>query len=250
LNSTAGTYAESINDDGIVSGGWVDANGNNQGFLAYPNAALPVASTPDGTFVFDVNVQPNAAVFLDPPLAIGYRYAIGSGNPTFATVTLPIGIGDSIYTLSVDGTSFTLAGGVKFDFIANGFASGVSGFDVTGIESSANVNPASPTAFVTQVGFTSAGAFTGTMAPIAYDTDALVKLASDTADVKPGTSLSSKAGVIKAYLAAGDAANACATLAAFEREVSAQTGKKVGAAQAAKLQADADVLRATLRCLN
>lgn len=37
-------------------------------------------------------------------LAIGYDYATGAGDPLFASVELPIGIGDSLYTLTEPGT--------------------------------------------------------------------------------------------------------------------------------------------------
>ena len=53
------------------------------------------------------------------------QHEIGIGDPKFASVQLPIGIGDSLYTLIVHGQAFGLAGGDTFDFATHGFANGV-----------------------------------------------------------------------------------------------------------------------------
>lgn len=81
-------------------------------------------------------------------------------------MTLPIGIGGSPYTLDVDGHTFSLAGGELFDFQTHGFPDGVAEFEVLGIETGGLLNALDPTAFVTELTFTGAGQFTGTMTPI------------------------------------------------------------------------------------
>jgi hypothetical protein len=114
-------------------------------------------------------VIPNFPIFLDPPVAVGYDYKIGKRDPRFATVRLPIGIGDSIYRVKVGGRKITLAGGDLLDFRAEGFPGGVKSFRVRCIEVSAGLDPANPEAFPTEVTFVEAGTFTGTMKPRTRD---------------------------------------------------------------------------------
>jgi probable HAF family extracellular repeat protein len=163
--TVASISAQGINNLGQVVGLFNDALGNFYGFMAAPSE-LPTGTTVDGGYTFDVAVVPDTPIFIDPFVAIGYDYTTGAGDPNFASVSLPIGIGDSLYKLIVGELEFDLAGGVVFDFIANGFAGGVSKFGVRGIETSAALNPDDPAAFVTQLTFASRGRFTGTMTPI------------------------------------------------------------------------------------
>ena len=97
---------------------------------------------------------------------------MGKGDPLFASVRLPIGIGDSRYTVKVRGSFFDLAGGELLDFRANGFPDGVDGFRVGCIEVSAGLDPADAEAFPTEVTFVAAGQFTGTMKPMARSSNA------------------------------------------------------------------------------
>jgi len=76
----------------------------------------------------------------------------------------------------------------------------------------------------------------------------LTELIADSTGVGPGTSLADKARQAKAYLAAGDDANACAALNAYLKELKAQTGKKVSAAKAAALAAEVRQIRAVIGC--
>lgn len=129
---------------------------------------LPVAVA-DGSFRFDVAVAPGETFYIDPYVAVGYTYATGAGDPNFRSVLLPTGIGDGLYDLfgfDASGTLQLLAGdlsgGVSYDF----GAAGVDRFRVTGIEVSAGLDPADPSAFVTGLGFTGAGRFTGTQTPV------------------------------------------------------------------------------------
>jgi hypothetical protein len=115
------------------------------------------------TFDFDLTVTTGKTFFLDPPVAIGYQYAIGAGNPNFASVLLP-SIGDGQFDLiGCNGASLGSAtAGVVHSFGVGG----VNCFRVLGIEASAGLDPNDPTAFITGLTFTADGEFTGTMDPI------------------------------------------------------------------------------------
>jgi outer membrane lipoprotein SlyB len=73
-------------------------------------------------------------------------------------------------------------------------------------------------------------------------------LAEAVVGIGPGRSLAAKVAAIQGYLAANQTADACATLDAFVNEVSAQTGKKIGTAQAASLNSQAQNIEAALDC--
>lgn len=66
--------------------------------------------------------------------------------------------------------------------------------------------------------------------------------------VGSGTSLADKVRAAQAYLNAGDIPDTCSTLSAFIREVQAQSGKSIPAAQASQLVADAQRIQAVLAC--
>jgi hypothetical protein len=122
-----------------------------------------------GVYNFAVeSVGPSSTTFIDPLVAIGYKYAIGAGNPNFRSVLLP-NIGDGNYTLSFStlagSQSVSLSQGVQFFFPEGG----VGAFDVTGIETSAMLDPANATAFITGLTFSAAGSFTGTMTPLTVE---------------------------------------------------------------------------------
>lgn len=160
-----GTIGQSINNAGQVSGFYYDGLGNSHGFIATP-AVLPTGTTSGGAYTFGVDVVPNVPIFIDPAPAVAYDYKLGKKDPMFASVRLPIGVGDSMYLLVVEGKRFAIGGGTLFDFRANGFRKGVKKFRVACIEPSANLDPANPLAFVTEVTFTDAGRFTGTQKPL------------------------------------------------------------------------------------
>jgi hypothetical protein len=130
-----------------------------------PNPALGLGPA----YQFQVaGVKGGQTIFVDPFVAIGYKYAIGAGNPNFASVMLPA-VGDNIFTLS-----YLLGGNpILQQIMANAqffFPSGgVSAFDVTGIETSAMLDPNNVTAFITGLTFVADGEFTGTMTPLVTD---------------------------------------------------------------------------------
>jgi hypothetical protein len=64
----------------------------------------------------------------------------------------------------------------------------------------------------------------------------------------PGNSLPSKVKQIQASVAASDKPGACSMLGAFNKEVKAQSGKKLTTAQAASFTAQANAIRAALGC--
>ena len=126
------------------------------------NIALPMVDGITGVYHFDIGtVGADAITFIDPTVAIGYIYDIGQGDPNFASVILP-GVGNGVFDLSYGSVNVMLDAGVQYFFPSGG----IPEFTVTGIETSALLDPANTEAFVTGLTFASAGAFTGTMTPI------------------------------------------------------------------------------------
>ena len=137
-----------------------------------PVVNLPVVLE-NGSYLFNITVEPGQTYYIDPEVAIGYDYATGLGDPNFRSLLLP-NIGDGlfdIYGYDINGLLTLLAddwhAGVVFDFGVNG----VNRFRVLDIEASANLDPNSATAFVTGLTFTGAGQFTGTQTPITINVD-------------------------------------------------------------------------------
>lgn len=137
-----------------------------------PVVNLPVVQV-DGSYLFNITVQPGTVYYIDPEVAIGYDYAIGTGDPLFQSVVLP-DVGDGLFDLfgfDAGGNPTLLAtgwaAGDTFDFGAGG----IDRFRVLGIETSAGLDPLNTTAFVTGLTFTGAGQFTGTQTPITVTID-------------------------------------------------------------------------------
>ena len=89
-----------------------------------PNVFLPTVV--NGVYNFAItNVGPTSVTFIDPFVAVGYDYAIGAGNPAFASVLPPTGIGDNMFDLFLwNGAAFLdsgidLLGGVQYFFGAD-----------------------------------------------------------------------------------------------------------------------------------
>jgi len=66
--------------------------------------------------------------------------------------------------------------------------------------------------------------------------------------VGPGTSLADKVALAQAAYASGDIAGTCSKLKAYINQVNAQTGKKIPAATAAALIAQANAIKAEIGC--
>ncbi len=109
-------------------------------------------------------------IFPDPLVAVGFDYEIGAGDPNFATVTLPTGIGDNQFDLFLFDagigdyldSGIDLTGGIEYDF--GGL--GVDRFRILGIEPGGGPG----VAFNTDLSFVAAGQFTGSMTPIIAST--------------------------------------------------------------------------------
>ena len=162
------SFPEGLNNAGQVTGLFTDASCNYHGFIATP-VSLPTGTTSSGAYTFSVDVVANTPIFIDPKVAVGYDYVVGAGDPLFATVRLPLGIGDNKYRLIASGKAHDLNAGQLFDFRAHGFPAGVSSFRVSCIDVGARLDPVNSLAFPTELTFTGAGTFTGTMAPLIFN---------------------------------------------------------------------------------
>src|SRR3989454_206731 len=159
-----GTFPEHISNAGQVTGNLTDVACNVHGFIATP-ASLPTGTTRDGAYTFSVDVAASAPIFISAPTAIGYDYALGKPDPRFASVRLPLGIGNK-YVLVVRHKAFAVNAGQLFDFRAHGFKKGVNAFRVACIDPAARLHPVNSLAFPTELTFVEAGTFTGTQRPL------------------------------------------------------------------------------------
>jgi hypothetical protein len=107
----------------VVNGGGEITRSRSNAFFSFvplregaPSVVyLPIVDS--ARFAFDFAVQPDQVFFVDPALAIGYRYAIGAGDPNFASVLLPL-VGDGLFDLfGCNGASLgSVAAGVQHSF--------------------------------------------------------------------------------------------------------------------------------------
>ena len=175
-------YSVSVNFDKVRTGGTNPCGGSQAGalltrtlqFSAFTttsnppgNAYLPTIDEA-GIYHFDFDITGQGVFYVDPPVVIGYDYAIGVGNPAFASVILPE-VGDNLFDLYLYGSTTDqwvfetqLSANTTYTFQSNG----VQKFRILGIEESAGLEPDNGTAFITGLSFTSTGQFTGTMKPI------------------------------------------------------------------------------------
>jgi hypothetical protein len=162
-----------------------------------PTINSPIVGSPvflptvdrNGVFHFDFDVVSRFPMLVDPVVAVGYDFAIGAGDPNFASVLLPT-IGDGLYDLwlyddagIVFDSGIDIQAGDEFDFTtmlsALGVgAEGLSRFRILGIETEAGLDPTDPTAFATALEFVADGTFTGTMAAITVDVSEPASLAT------------------------------------------------------------------------
>ncbi len=139
-----------------------------------PVIALPMVVGATGVYHFNVgSVGPNSVTFIDPTVAVGYKYATGAGDPNFASVILP-DVGGGAFDLSYLSTEVSLDAGIQYFFPIGG----VADFTVTGIDPAAELDPADTSAFVTGLTFVADGSFTGTMTPLTEDVTGVPEPAS------------------------------------------------------------------------
>ena len=137
-----------------------DSACNQHGFIATP-ASLPTGRTRSGAYTFSVDLAasapidlaPSAPIFISAPTASGYDYAIGENDPRFASVRLPLGIGNNKFVLVVGSKAFAVNAGQLFDFGAHGFKQGVEAFRVACIDPAARRHPVNSLAFPTELTF-------------------------------------------------------------------------------------------------
>ena len=168
-SAPAGAFPEGLNNNGQVSGQYTDVGCETHGFIATP-AFVPTGTTASGAFTFAVDVVPNVPIFIDPAVALAYDYKTGRKDPNFATVRLPLGIGDNKFVLVVDEKAYDLNAGQLFDFRTHGYRKGVDSFRVACIDPAAMLDPVNSLAFPTEVSFVAAGKFTGTQQPLTNGT--------------------------------------------------------------------------------
>ena len=138
-----------------------------------PVVNLPVVLA-NGSYQFNMTVQAGQTYYIDPEVAVGYDYATGAGDPNFMSVDLPDNIGDGLYDIfgwDPDGQWLLLAHDWNGANVYNFGGVGVDRFRVGGIETSAGLDPASTTAFITGLTFAGNGRFTGTQTPITVTVD-------------------------------------------------------------------------------
>jgi len=164
-----GTFPEHITNAGHVYGQATDSACIQHGFIATP-ASLPTGTTPAGAHTFSVEVAANEPIFISAPTGISYDYALGENDPRFASVRLPLGIGNNRFIVAVRHKAFAVNAGQLFDFRAHGFKKGVKAFRVACIDPAARLDPVNSLAFPTELTFVEAGKFTGTQQTLATAT--------------------------------------------------------------------------------
>jgi len=121
-------------------------------------------------------IEARSTCYIDPIVAVGYTFQIEGGpDARFGAIVVPpqIELTDTDYVLNFEGHSVSLTAGVLYRF-TDVVPDGVSGFSLSGIDTTELLNPEDPAAFVTGVQFVGAGAsgdFSFTMVPLVEDTD-------------------------------------------------------------------------------
>ena len=143
------------------------------------NPLLPGNITPEGGFGFDYNATQGVPIYFDPLVAIGYDFLVEMG-PNIASALFPALAGDtdgySIYALSDPSTPLAtdVLGDQWIDFTSlPGYANGISGFALRGINTTAGLSPSDYQAFVTGLTFVGSGPGHLTQTPIALDVSAV-----------------------------------------------------------------------------
>ena len=118
-------FSRNLDDAPAPYGPWTMTFANTSGGTT--NSASATVNLPlvNGSYKFNMTVQPGQTYYIDPEVAVGYDYAIG--NPNFKSVSLPTDIGDGLYDIfgydSLDPLvllAHDWVGGSMFDFGADG----------------------------------------------------------------------------------------------------------------------------------
>lgn len=146
------------------------------------NPILP-SNPPDpvtGAFVIELpsDLAENQVVWIDPPIAVGYTYAL-NGTGAFASIVAPslATVADlNGYKITINGVMYDLAPGGTLDLAALGLA-GVTGFTLTGIDEALALDPANTAAFPLGISLTGfSGALSVTQTPITVGGPAVIPL--------------------------------------------------------------------------
>lgn len=137
---------------------------------------LPVGMGPNGSFLFEQSVVAGTPFFFDPPVSVGYDYAVGEGSPLITSAMFPSLLGDldgfDIFELGEGGSLLfaDVMGGQWVDFTSlSGYANGISGFSLRDINPALMIDPADPAAFVTGLTFATSGTVTLTQTPVTIE---------------------------------------------------------------------------------
>lgn len=133
---------------------------------------MPIRDEEGWGFSFFPFITSTEATYIDPEVATGYDYFIDSG-PLFTSLILPA-IGDDKFSLYLwNGANWIFVSILHSNdmFSFDGF--GVDRFRITGIETSAGLNPNDPMAFVTGLTFSEYGPVNMHMNPITTNISAI-----------------------------------------------------------------------------
>ncbi|MCU1483285.1 MAG: Hyalin [Actinomycetia bacterium] len=186
--------------------------------------------------------------------AAGSTFALGASTVTCTATDHSGNTSTGSFTVTVADTTAPVFGSLADQTVDAATSAGSSvtftadAHDAVDVAVVATCSPASGTTFgigttsvvctaTDHAGNTAATGFTVTVRGAA---EQLQALAAAVTGVGPGGSFTSKVQGIQALVAAGDRAGARAALKAFSNEVKAQSGKKLSAATAAALLADAE----------
>lgn len=151
-------------------------------YITNVSALQPTATSPGNpllpngeTFTFVTAAGP--VTYIDPAAATGYDYLLDPGSPLIATAVFPTVPGDAdgydVYALTDPSTPLfsNVMGGTTIDFTGlAGYASGIDGFELRGIDLGAGLDPSDPTAFVTGLSFVSPGLVNMSQVPLVTNT--------------------------------------------------------------------------------
>jgi hypothetical protein len=222
----------------------------------YTMTSFPTDSKPTFTFVSGVAAPTGGTVGFSPSL---YHLTVGGGWSTWSNgytgdVYATLGQGDATLSMPTGTTAFYL--------YAEPDVFGLSDITATAQDGTTATVSVEGNGGAQYFGFYGTGGDTissitvsgagGDFAVgefgIANVQSQLDLLLAASTGVGPGTSLADKVRLIESYLAANDTADACGTLAAYIKEVKAQTGKSIPAGTAASLIAQAQAIEAEIGC--